>query len=296
MSGPVSAMMAFLIWGLLPLYWKALGGVSSLEILSHRILGSFVFLGVLVLFLRRRVEVRRIAGNPRLMGALLLASVMIGSNWLIYIWAVNGGHVLETSMGYYINPLLSVLLGVGFLGERLGRVRMIAVLLAAIGVLNQALHVQKPPWIALFLAVTFAVYGFVRKVTKVGTLESLMIETMFLAPPALLFVMGFGHEVSLSLFRMDVGTDCLLLGAGIATAVPFFFYLHAAARLKLSTLGFFQYISPSCQFMLGIFVFGEPFEGGQILTFILIWASLLVFSLGAPQKPGPAQGSDPAVA
>lgn len=296
MPGQLSAMMAFLIWGLLPLYWKSLQGVNPLEILSHRIVGSFAFLGILVLLFNRRGEVARIVRSPKLMGSLLLASLMIGSNWLVYIWAVNTGHVLETSLGYYINPLLSVLLGVCFLGERLGKVRTFAVLLAALGVLNQALHVQRPPWIALFLAVTFAVYGFVRKITKVRPMESLMLETLFLVPPALLVVGGVFSDISVSLFNQDDQTDLLLLGAGVATAVPFFFYLHAAARLKLSTLGFFQYISPSCQFLLGVFVFREPFAGGQVLTFILIWVSLLVFSVGAPPKPGSVSGSDPAVA
>lgn len=286
----MSAVTAFLIWGLLPLYWKSLQAVPAFEILSHRILGSGVFLGILVLLMGGKGAVGAIVRDGRKLLALLLASIMIGANWWIYIWAVNAGHVIETSLGYYINPLLSVCLGVLFLGERLGKLRTVAVILAAAGVLNQTLHVQRFPWIALSLAATFAVYGFVRKVTKVPPLESLMLEALFLFPAALGYMLGVGREAPMVFLHTGWHADLLLLCAGVATAVPFFFYIHAARRLPLSTLGFFQYISPSCQFLLGVFVFGEPFEGGQVLTFILIWTSLLVFSAGGRRPPARSNG------
>ena len=279
-AGLLLGLGAYLIWGLLPAFLKTLGSVSPTEVLAHRILWSALLLGAIVTVGRRWTPVAAALRSPRVLGVLALTAALIGGNWLLYIWAVNSDHVLETSLGYFINPLLNVALGMVVLGERLGRVQLVAVLLAFAGVLYLALAQGALPWIALALATSFGLYGLLRKMAPVDALSGLLIETLLLAPAALLFVLyveasgegGFGGDTSISL---------LLVSAGAVTAIPLLMFAAAAKRLRLSTLGLLQYVAPTMQFLLAVFAFGEPLTSAHIVAFALIWSGLAVFAVDA---------------
>ncbi|MCP4370755.1 MAG: EamA family transporter RarD [Deltaproteobacteria bacterium] len=277
--GVLYAASAFLIWGLSPFYWKALGAVPALEIILHRIVWSFVFLVPLVILQRRRQEFIDVVTNLRKLFILLSTGIFVACNWLLYIWAVNNGYLLQASLGYYINPLVNVVLGVIFLRERLRPPQILAVLLATAGVLYLTIHHGIFPWIAITLALTFGFYGLIRKVVSVSSIVGLTVETMILSLPALIYLVYLDTKGMGAIFRVSRGMDLLLMGASLVTAVPLLFFTLGARRILLSTVGLLQYIAPSGMFLLAIFAFNEPFSMAQIWTFVFIWTALAIYTI-----------------
>jgi chloramphenicol-sensitive protein RarD len=275
-SGLLLGLTAYTCWGVLPLYFKALAGVRPTEIVAHRILWSLFFLAFLVSLWRRWGAVAAAIRLPRLAATLALTATLIGVNWLVYIYAVVSGHVLEGSLGYYLNPLVNVLLGVFILKEPLTRAQGGAVLLAAAGVAWLAMGAGGAIWISLALAGSFASYGFLRKVIPVDALEGLSIETVFLTPVALAWIVWLQSHGTGG-FLVDRTTDLLLVLGGAVTAIPLLLFTAAAKRLPYSVLGFLQYVAPSLQFLLAVTVFGEPLTRAHLACFAAIWAALAIF-------------------
>ncbi len=278
--GILAGLSAYFIWGIAPLYFKAVAEIPLWEVLAQRVFWSLVVCLAFLAVLRRWGELKSAIRNPKTRLALTVSTVLITVNWSIYIWAVAEGRVLEASLGYYINPLLNVALGVLVLKERLSRFQAIAVALAALGVLNQAVTLGHPPWVALSLGISFALYGLVRKRAPVESLTGLTVETGIVAPFALGYMVWLGMTGHSS-YGDSWTTDLLLIGFGPLTAVPLLLFAIAARRLKLSTLGFMQYLAPTLQFLLALTVWREPFTWVQGITFGLIWAGLVFYSLDA---------------
>jgi chloramphenicol-sensitive protein RarD len=272
------AVSAFLIWGISPIYWKALRAVPAFEIILHRIVWSFFFLVPLIIVMRRWKDFIDVLKNYRTLLILLFTALIIGANWLLYIWAVNNDQLLQASLGYYINPLVNVVLGMVFLKERLRPLQILAVLLATAGVLYLTISYGEFPWIALTLAVSFGLYGLIRKVAPVGSLVGLTVETLLLSIPALVYLFYLESHGAGSFLRVSLKLDLLLMGCAIATATPLLFFTLGARRLYLSTVGLLQYIAPSCMFVLAVFLFREPFSKAQVVTFVFIWTALAIYS------------------
>lgn len=281
LTGALCAFLAFLIWGLSPVYWKTLQGVGAFEIILHRIVWSFVFLMPLVVAGRQWQALKLAVGSPKILVILLCTAILVGGNWLIYIWAVNNGRVLQASLGYYINPLVNIVLGTVFLHERLRRRQIAAVVLAVLGVLNLTVRVGVVPWVSLALAFSFGCYGLVRKVAAVGALVGLTVETMLLTAPAGYWIVHLHRARSGSFLSEGGSTDLLLIGTGILTATPLLLFNLGAKRITLTTLGFIQYTAPTGMLLLGITVFNEPFTGIQAVTFGCIWSALAIYSWDA---------------
>ncbi|XZG71526.1 EamA family transporter RarD [Chitinibacteraceae bacterium HSL-7] len=278
-AGILFAASAYLLWGLLPLYLKQLVGVAPNEILIHRILFSVLFLAMLLPLARKTAEVRAVLANRKLLARLALAALLLSANWLTYIWAVSSNRVIDASLGYFINPLLSVLLGVLVLRERLRPLQWLAVAIASTGVIWLTLYAGGLPWIALVLATTFGLYGLIRKLAPVGALPGLMVETLCLTPFAALalgILIGNGEA---AITQGATHTILLLIVAGPITAIPLMLFAAGARRIPLSMLGFLQYLGPTVQFLLGRLLWHEPFSGARTTGFILIWSALLVFAL-----------------
>ena len=276
--GLMYAGSAFLIWGLSPVYWKAFGAVPALEIAMHRVVWSFLFLMCLILLQRRRNEFAGVLKNGRMLLILLSSAILVSGNWFLYIWAVNNNYLLQASLGYYINPLVNVVLGMVFLQERLRKPQIMAVLLAAGAVLYLTISYGELPWIALTLALSFGLYGLIRKVVPVGALVGLAVETMLLSPPAVIYLVYLNSQGADAIFRVSLTLDLLLIGCAPLTAVPLLFFTLGAKRIYLSTLGLIQYIGPSCMFLLAVYYYHEPFSAVQIWTFVMIWAALVIYS------------------
>jgi chloramphenicol-sensitive protein RarD len=276
--GLMYAGSAFLIWGLSPVYWKALGAVPARESTMHRVVWSFVFLICLILLQRRRHEFVEVLKNGRMLLTLIFTAIIISGNWLLYIWAVNNNYLLQASLGYYINPLVNVVLGMVFLREQLRKPQILAVLLAAGGVLYLTMSYGEFPWIAFTLALSFGFYGLIRKVAPVGALVGLAVETMLLSPPAVIYLVHLNSQGADAIFRVSLKLDLLLIGCAPLTTVPLLFFTLGAKRIYLSTLGLIQYIGPSGMFLLALFYYHEPFSAAQIWTFVMIWAALVIYS------------------
>jgi len=276
--GVVYAASAFFIWGISPIYWKALRAVPALEIILHRMVWSFFFLVPLILVMRRWTDFIDVLKNYRTLLMLLFTALIIGANWLLYIWAVNNDNLLQASLGYYINPLVNVVLGMVFLKERLRPPQILAVLLAAAGVLYLTIYYGEFPWIALALAVSFGLYGLIRKIAPVGSLAGLTVETLLLSIPALVYLLYIDSQGVGTIFRVSLKLDLLLMGCALATAIPLLFFTLGARRLYLTTVGLLQYIAPSCMFLLAVFLFREPLVKAQVVTFIFIWTALAIYS------------------
>jgi chloramphenicol-sensitive protein RarD len=277
-SGVIYAGAAFVIWGLAAVYWKELGSVPPLEIIAHRVAWSFFFLFSLIILQRQRNQFVVILQNPRMLLILLSTSILVGANWLLYVWAVNNNHLLQASLGYYINPLVNVVLGMVFLKERLRRPQILAVLLATIGVLYLTIQYGQFPWIAICLAMSFGLYGLIRKVAPVSPLVGLTVETLLLALPAIGYLLYLDFQGTGTIFRVSLKFDLLLIGCAPLTAVPLLFFTAGAKRLYLSTVGLMQYIGPSGMFFLAVFYYHEPFSIAQIWTFVMIWTALVIYS------------------
>jgi len=277
--GGFHAVVAFLIWGITPLYWKLLKVVPLLEILAHRIAWAALFVFLILIVQKRLNEIKRAFLSLKITLLLLLSTVVLGCNWGLFIWAVNHDFVLQTSLGYFITPLFNVLLGVLFLGERLRKDQTAAVLLAFLGVLFLALQYGEFPWIALLIALSFAFYSLLRKLVEIKPLVALFVETVFLSVPSFLFIFVFSNAQE-NYFGGNIDLTLLLVGAGVVTATPLIFFGSAAKNLTLTTLGFFQYLAPTCTFLLAVFLFKEPFTIAHLITFSSIWLALIIYSLG----------------
>lgn len=276
--GALYALAAFLIWGGVPIYFKAVARVPAIEILAHRVVWSVVFVTALLFFLRRWHAVRTALVDRRIFATLAFTAVLISGNWLIYIWAITHDRILETSLGYFINPLVSVVLGVMFLRERLNAWQWCAVLLASAGVANLMLGYGQLPWVALTLALSFGIYGLVRKVAMVDAFSGLFVETLILCPVALAYLAYLGVTGIGTFTATDWLFDGLLALSGVVTALPLILFTQAAKRLRLSTLGFFQYIAPSMSFVLAVFIYDEPFTRVHAATFACIWLALAIYT------------------
>jgi len=272
-------LTAYLLWGVLPLYFKLLEHVPATEIVAHRIIWSVILLGLLATLWRRWSAIRAALTNPRVMMTLFATSCLIAVNWLVYIYAITSGHLLEGSLGYYLNPLVNVLFGVVLLKERLTRAQTFACLLAGAGVAVMAVGAGSGIWMSLTLALSFASYGFLRKIAPVDALEGLWVETLILAPAALFWVFHVQAQGTAAFGHQGWLTDALLILGGGVTALPLLLFTAAAKRLPYSTLGFLQYIAPSLQFLLAVLVFGEPFGTAKAVCFGAIWTALLIFSV-----------------
>jgi len=271
-------LAAYLSWGLLPIYWKALAAVPSPQILAHRIFWSFIFTSGLLVLQRRRPDFLSTFRNRRNRRIILLTAAIIGSNWFIYIWAVLNDHIVEASLGYFINPLVSVLLGVIFLREKMNRWQSAAFVLAVIGVMYMTLQYGRIPWISLSLALTFGFYGLLRKTARVESLIGLAAETALLSPLVLTFLLISQFNGSGVVGKASIATHFLLLGSGLVTAAPLIWFTLGVRKIPLSTAGFLQYIAPCLQLVLGVLVYGEPFTTTHGISFSFIWAALLIFS------------------
>ncbi|MGF7147122.1 chloramphenicol-sensitive protein RarD [Sphingomonas zeicaulis] len=271
---------AYGIWGLLPLFFNAVGHVSPFEVLAQRVVWSLLLVGALLVMTRRLGALARAFADRRALAILTGSATLIALNWLVYIWAVTNGHVIASSLGYFLNPLLNVLLGVLLLKERLRPIQMGAVLLAGCGVAVLAVGAGEGLWISASLALTFGFYGLLRKVVTVDALEGLAIETVLLLPPAIACLVWLGMGDNLS-FGADPSTTALLVAAGPVTAVPLLLFAAAARRMPYAMLGLLQYIAPTLQFLIGVFVYHEPLTTAHLICFALIWSGLALFAVDA---------------
>lgn len=277
-AGVALAAFSFASWGMLPLYWRLLEGTAPMEISCHRMVWSALFAGVVLLLIGRMGEVRRALASRRDALLLVVSSAMIGVNWVLYIWAVNNGHVLDASLGYYLNPLVNVVLGMAVFKDRLNRPQAVAVGLGVCGVAVQLVAAGSLPWVALALAVSFGIYGMVRKLVAVEALPGLFVEAGFLGLPAAAYLFWLGMQGQGSMGHSGTGVDMLLLGAGVVTTVPLATFTMGARRITLTTLGVLQYISPTGMFLLGTLAYGEPLGVARAATFALIWSGIALYT------------------
>jgi chloramphenicol-sensitive protein RarD len=282
--GVISGLAAYFIWGVLPVFFKAVVGATPLEIVCHRIFWSVVFLFILVTLSRQLVKIRNTLHNRFTLLTLCGSTLLIATNWLVFIYAVQKGEVLQSSLGYFITPLLSILLGFVFLRESLNRWQLLSVLLALAGVLNLAFHHGQFPWIALLLATSFGFYGLLRKVARVEAMIGLTVETLLLAPFALGYLVYLATQQESSFLVGTPQLDLLLPLSGVVTAVPLLLFVAAARRLQLATTGFLQYITPSLHFILAVWLYNEPFSQGHLISFLFIWTGLGIYSSDALWK------------
>jgi len=275
-KGILYGLGAYVMWGLFPIYWKWLQDVPALQVIGHRIIWSFIMLTIVMLVARQWTKFRSTL-TPRVLGIYSVASLLLSANWLIYVWGVNAGHIVETSLGYFINPLLSVLLGMIFLGERLRPAQWFPLGLATSGVIYLTLTYGSLPWIALSLAFTFGFYGLVKKTAPLGSLYGLTLETGLVFLPALGYLLfaentgqgAFGHSNLVSVL--------LMVGAGAVTTIPLLMFASAARRIPLTMIGILQYIAPTLQFLLGVLIYKEPFTTSKLIGFSMVWIALIVF-------------------
>ena len=278
-TGIVYAALAYLSWGLFPLYFRQVAAVPALEVVLHRTLWSLVFVLALLAVRRQWAWMRELLRQPRVLGAFALSALLLAANWLTYVWAVNNGHVVDASLGYFILPLVNVALGYVFLHERPRPGQWLAVAVAAAGVLWLTVLTGRLPWIALVLALSFGFYGLLRKVAVLGALEGLTLETILLAPVTLAVLGAWAWQGQGALVQGDATTLGWLVLAGPVTAIPLLWFAAGARRIPLATMGILQYISPSLQLALGVWLFHESFESSRLAGFVLIWAALLVYTL-----------------
>jgi len=270
---------AYGLWGLSPLYFPLLEPAGGLEIVAHRVAWSLLFVGLLLTVRRNWGQVRAAVRRPRALLVLALAAVFIAVNWLVYVYAVNSGHVVEASLGYFINPLVSVVLGVFVFRERLRRLQWVAVGIAVVAVAVLTADYGQPPWIALTLAVTFGLYGLLKKLVRVEAAPGLFLETAVVVVPALVVIGVLEQRGDAAFGHVGVGHTLLLVGSGIATAVPLLLFAAAARRVPLSTVGLLQYVTPLMQLGIGVFVYSEPMPPARLVGFAIVWLALAVFTV-----------------
>ncbi len=278
-KGVLSAALAYACWGLFPLFFKLLGHVSPAEVVAHRTVWSLLFVLLVLAVMKRFAWMRDLLGKPRVLAAFALSALLLACNWLVYVWAVQNDHVLDASLGYFINPLVNVALGFLVLHERPRKLQWLAVGLAAAGVLWLTLQAGRLPWVALVLAFSFGFYGLLRKIAPLGALEGLTLETLILTPVAIAALAWWSWQGHGALVAGDGATLALLLLAGPLTAVTLLLFASGARRIPMTTLGLLQYIAPTLQFGLGVWIFHEPFQPARLIGFALIWLALAVYSL-----------------
>ncbi|WXL26352.1 EamA family transporter RarD [Ectopseudomonas mendocina] len=279
--GYILGLAAYTIWGLFPLYFKVIQSVPALEIIVHRALWSALFGALMLLVWKHPGWLRELCANPKRFAILALSGVLIASNWLVYVWAVNNDRMLEASLGYYINPLVNVLLGMLILGERLRRLQWLAVGLATIGVLEQVWQFGSLPWVSLALALTFGFYGLIRKQAPVAALPGLVVETWLLLPLAIGWLLLHPAAQSTQPEFWSSSEAFWLMAAGPITLIPLVCFNAAARHLPYTTLGFLQYLAPTLVLLQAVFLFGEPLSGSKLVAFLFIWAGLVVYSVDA---------------
>lgn len=277
--GVVAAAGAYVLWGLFPVYWKTLAHVPALEILGHRIVWSLVAALLLLAVLRRPLPLAQLVRQPRLGASVVASAVLIAVNWLVYVWANNNGHMVEASLGYFITPLVSVVLGLLVLRERLRPGQWLAVAVAACGVAYMVATSAGLLWVSLALAFSFGVYGLLRKTTALPSLEGLTVELTILAPAAIAGLIMLARQSDASFLAGDPATTLLLIGAGAVTASPLLLFAYGAQRVTLATLGIVQYLAPSLQLLLGVLLYQEPFTPERLVGFAFVWSALAVYSI-----------------
>jgi len=278
-TGYILGISAYVMWGVFPLYFKLLNSIPAAEIVAHRVLWSALFSLLLLVIWKHPHWLQNVIQNPKNILWLLCSSSLVCSNWVLYIWAVNNGHVLDASLGYYINPLVNVLLALCFLGEKLRRLQWIAVILATIGVLQQVVALGKLPWIALYLAFSFGSYGFLRKKIAIAALPGLAIETILICPIALIWLMLNPNITSGNIEFWQTMSALWLIITGPVTIIPLIFFNMAAKVLPFTTIGFLQYLAPTLLLLQAVFLFNEPLTSSTLISFIFIWSALIVYSL-----------------
>lgn len=280
-QGIFFGLAAYVLWGILPVYWKALELVSPFEILSSRFMWSCVFVFLLIIFQKKwplfSKEVKQVFSNVKTGAAMVTAGITISFNWGTFIWSVNNGHIVETSMGYYINPLVSILFAVVFLRERLDKMQLAAITCAFIGVASMVYSFGKIPWVSLTLAFTFALYGLLKKILPVSALTSIMLETLLITPLALVYEYSLWQQGVSFYASGNLQVIMMLTGAGVVTAIPLLLFTAGARLLPLKIIGFLQYISPTLTLLIGVFIYNEAFTASHLLAFGWIWAALLLF-------------------
>lgn len=279
LGGALAAGAAYLLWGLFPLFWKQLKSVDATELIAHRVVWSLFFVLALTILMRDWDPLLGALRSWRLIGLHLLSGGLLTINWLVYVWAVNHGRVIESSLGYFLVPLINVLMGRLVLREHLRPLQWLAIGIATVGVLLQAFGVGGLPWVAITLALSFGFYGLLRKRSPLGSLAGLSLETALYAPFAACFLIHRAAHGLGALGHSPVLVEALVLSAGVVTAVPLLLFGHGARSLRLSTLGLLQYICPSIAFALGALLYGEPFDPARLLSFVLIWAALCLYTV-----------------
>ena len=279
--GVILALAAYFIWGIAPAYFKVIWFVPADEILTHRIIWSFFFMIALISVSRQWSQVKQLLHTPKKILLLAVSAVLVGGNWLLFIWSVNNRHLLEASLGYFINPLVNILLGMVFLGERFRRMQWLAVILAASGVLVQLWAFGSLPIISLGLAFSFAFYGLLRKKIAVDAQTGMLVETLWLLPVAAIWLFGIADSATSHMTQNSWSLNLLLMAAGVVTTVPLLCFTGAAMRLRLSTLGFFQYIGPTLMFLLAVTFYDEHPGADKMVTFGFIWVALAIFVMDA---------------
>jgi chloramphenicol-sensitive protein RarD len=283
-KGVIYGLSAYLVWGFFPVYFKAVKLVPPVEMVAHRIVWSLAFLLLLITWKGAWRSMFTLLAKPKFLAALTASTLLIATNWLVFIYAVGAGEVLQSSLGYFINPLVNVLLGFVFLGERLERVQWISLLLAVAGVVYLAVQYGAMPWISLILAASFGLYGLVRKSLHVEPLLGLTVETLLLAPIALIYIARLHYTGTGIFLASSTKLDLLVPMSGIITAIPLLLFAAATKRLRLATVGFLQYITPTMHFILAVTLYGETFTHTHLISFLLIWSGLVLYSLHAYQS------------
>jgi chloramphenicol-sensitive protein RarD len=278
LGGVWLAAGAYLLWGVLPIYWKALDHVPAEEILAHRMVWSLAVVAGLLALQGRWGWIRIVLARPKVLLAFTASALLLAVNWFLYIWAVNAGFIVETSLGYFINPLVNVALGVLFLGERLRRGQALALSLAAFAVVFLTFQYGAVPWIALALGTSFGLYGLIRKTAPLGSLDGLALETTIVFAPAALYLFHLGSAGRLAFGQVDGSTTALLVLSGVVTAAPLILFASAARRIPLALLGVMQYVAPSLQFLIGVFIYGETVGPARLAGFMLVWLALAVYT------------------
>jgi chloramphenicol-sensitive protein RarD len=278
-NGILYGIGAYVLWGMFPAYWKMLQHVPAIQLIAHRFLWSFILLALFILLTNKREQFFAAVRQPRVLLIYTASALLIGTNWLVYVWGVNNGYIVETSLGYFINPLISVLLGVVFLRERLRPLQWLPIALAAAGVIYLTVNYGQLPWIALTLAFSFGTYGLAKKTAPLNSVNGLTLETGILFIPAglVLLFAELGREGAFT--HTGLGADLLMVSAGLATTVPLLLFSSAAQRIPLSMLGILQYIAPTIQLVLGVLVYGEPFTETQWVGFGMVWTALAIYTL-----------------
>lgn len=295
-KGILKGLMTYILWGFFPIYWKFLHPVPAVQVIGHRISWSFVLLILIILVTRQWSDFRSTALKPKVLGIYSIAAVLLTVNWLVYVWGVNAGFIVETSLGYFINPLLSVLLGVLFLRERLRPMQWIPVGIASIGVIYLTAVYGRLPWIALSLAFSFGFYGLVKKLAPLGSLYGLTLETGIVFPIALIYLLVVEFTGTGAFLHDSAPISLLLIGAGAVTTIPLLMFASAAKEIPLSLLGLLQYVAPTLQFMIGVFIYKEPFDQSHLIGFGIVWLALIIFWVEnylahrAPVEPIPEMG------